>query len=70
MSSFNQMTVSFFDELGNMELEKRRKKEDGMDLREDRPFSSLLTQDEEPISDGNPATLEIEEPEVVTRGTA
>lgn len=68
--SFLESSNSFFDELSEIEKEKQRKKEDHMDKTNDRPYSSMLTQDEEPVDDGNPATLDEEEPEVVTRSYA
>jgi hypothetical protein len=70
MSNFGTQTSAFFDELGNILTEYQRDKEQGMDQKNDRPFSSLLTQDEEPIGDGTPASLVMEEPEVVTRGAS
>ena len=65
--SFTQQTSSFFDELTKILNEQSRRKEEGMDLRSDSPYSSLLTQDEEPLQEYNPQQLEYPEPEVITR---
>ena len=65
--SFGESSKAFFDELSEILDEQKRSKEDAMDMQNDRPFSSMLTQYEEPIDNGNPATLDEEEPEVVTR---
>jgi hypothetical protein len=61
--------VSFFDELGQILEEKQRQREKVMGTRDDgRPYSSMLTQDEEPSYDYyNPITDE-GEPEVIIRG--
>jgi hypothetical protein len=67
MSSFTNSTSSFFDELSKIVDQQQSKKEEGMDLRGDRPFSSLLTQDEEPTSDYSSMQLDWQEPEVITR---
>ena len=66
--AFTDQTSSFFDELSEILDQKKRVRDEGINIREDRPFSALLTQDEEPDGDGNPASLELEEPEVVIRG--
>lgn len=65
--SFRDQTSSFFDELSSMLDEQKKSREDTMDLQNDRPYSSMLTQDEEPTQEYNPASLEQPEPEVVTR---
>jgi len=67
--SFADSTKSFFDELSGILSEQQAEKEKHMDMTNDRPFSSMLTQDEEPVDDGNPNTLDSDEPEVVTRAT-
>jgi len=68
--AFATQSKAFFDELSSIMDERRKDKEDGMDKKDDRPFSSLLTQDEEPTGDGNPASIENDEPEVITRGSS
>jgi hypothetical protein len=65
--SFAQNTASFYDELTRIINAQKKAKEDGIDMRSDSPYSSLLTQDEEPIQEYNPNQLEFVEPEVVTR---
>lgn len=65
--SFADQISSFFDELSKIEERKKGKREEvyGGGNRE-RPFSSLLTQDEEPANDPINKYEEVE-PEVVTR---
>lgn len=70
MSSFLQQSTSFFDELERILAEQQRDREDAMEMHSERPYSSLLTQDEEPTQDYNPIQLEEPEPEVVTRGSS
>jgi hypothetical protein len=70
MPSFVDMTSSFFDELSSIKDETLRAREAEIDKRTERPFSSLLTQDEEPTEEPNPASWEVEEPEVVVRSGA
>jgi len=65
--AFEDSTSSFFEELSSILRARQAEKEEHMDQTNDRPYSSLLTQDEEPTDDGNPHTLDHEEPEVVTR---
>ena len=65
--SFKDQTSAFFDEISSMLDEQQKSREDTMDLQNDRPYSSLLTQDEEPTKEYNPYSLEQPEPEVVTR---
>lgn len=67
MSAFADSTGAFFKELSKILDEQQAVKEDGLDLRSDRPYSALLTQDEEPISDYSPMQLDWQEPEVITR---
>lgn len=65
--SFKDQTSAFFDELSHIIDEQKKKREEGMDpLRGGKPFSSKLTQDEEPATMYNPADAEME-PEVVVR---
>jgi len=66
-SSFADSTGAFFSELSKILEAKQHEKEEGMDLRSDRPYSALLTQDEEPIADYSPMQLDWMEPEVITR---
>lgn len=68
--SFLDQTSSFFDELSRIMDEQQKDREGAMDLRSERPYSSLLTQDEEPTQEYNPQQLEEPEPEVVTRGSS
>ena len=67
MANFTDSTSAFFNELSSILDAKQKEKEDGLDLRSDRPYSSLLTQDEEPIADYSPMQLDWQEPEVITR---
>lgn len=68
MSTFADATKAFFNELSEIVEQQQAAKEEGLDLRSDRPYSSLLTQDEEPIADYSPMQLDWMEPEVITRG--
>ena len=65
--SFADQSKSFFDELSNIISAQKAEREANIDQRTDRPFSSLLTRDEEPVSDYNPLQAEEPEPEVITR---
>lgn len=65
--TFADSTGAFFDELSRISQEMQAKKEEGMNVQNDRPYSSLLTQDEEPISDYSPMQLDSQEPEIITR---
>lgn len=66
MATFAESTEAFFDELSKIVDGFQADKEEGQDRTNDRPYSSLLTQDEEP-SDYHPAESGEEEPMVVTR---
>ena len=68
MASLAASTSAFYDELSKILSAQKQAKEEDMDLRWDRPYSSLLTQDEEPTQEYNPQQLEEAQPEVVTRG--
>jgi hypothetical protein len=70
MPNFADMTSSFFDELSDIRDKALQAREEEIDKRTERPFSSLLTQDEEPTEEPNPAAYEMEEPEVVVRSGA
>jgi hypothetical protein len=63
------MLSSYFDELSSIVDAQKKEKEEGMDMRDDRPFSSMLTADEEPTEDYNPAQVGEPEPEVIVRGS-
>jgi hypothetical protein len=65
--SFAESSKAFFDELSEMLEEQQAEKEKDLDKRTGRPYSSLLTQDEEPDDERTPETSDEEEPEVVTR---
>lgn len=65
--SFARQTAAFFKELGAIIEEQRKEKERGMEPDTERPFSSMLTQDEEPGEEYNPPGVEEPEPEVITR---
>lgn len=67
-SSFRDMLGGYFNELSSIVDEQKKQKEDGMDVRDDRPFSSMLTQDEEPSGESSPDQIEEQEPEVIVRG--
>lgn len=65
--SFKEQTSTFFDELSEIVDEQKRKREEDMNVQKGgRPFSSDLTQDEEPAGQDNPAEAEVE-PSVVVR---
>ena len=70
--SFRQQTSSFFDEMTKILNEKKLVREEDMaeGNQQGRPFSSQLTQDEEPTDHYNPAPVEEQEPDVVMRGIA
>lgn len=65
--SFADSSKAFFDELSDILHDRKVEKEKDLNKRTERPFSSLLTQDEEPSDNGNPHTMDESEPEVVTR---
>lgn len=69
MSVFKDTLSSYFDELSSIVDEQKKQKEEGMDVRDDRPYSSMLTQDEEPSGEANPSQVEEPEPEVIVRGS-
>ena len=68
--AFLDQTSAFFDEVTKILESKSMSRDDAMETRSERPYSSLLTQDEEPTQDYNPQQLEEPEPEVVTRGSS
>jgi hypothetical protein len=65
--TFTELTAAFFDELGKKVEQEQAEKEEGLNLRTERPYSALLTQDEEPSADYSPLQIEYQEPEVITR---
>ena len=67
--SFKDQTMSFFDELTSMLDEQQKGREEQTDAQNtgQGPYSSLLTQDEEPSGEYNPQSAEQPEPEVITR---
>lgn len=68
--AFSEQLSSFHDELTAIVDDVKKQREADIDKRNERPFSSLLTQDEEPSQDYNPQQAEETEPEVITRGSA
>jgi hypothetical protein len=64
--SFKDQTSSFFDELTKIVDKQKEVREEGMEVGGDRPFSSTLTQDEEPTQAYDQSEAEVE-PDVVTR---
>jgi len=64
--AFAEQVSAFFDELSHIVDQQRRLKAEGMDRLNDRPFSSMLTQDEEPVQQLPEAPYE-PEPSVVVR---
>jgi hypothetical protein len=64
--SFSDQTAAFFDELSSMVDEKKKENQGEVNPETGRPYSSLLTQDEEPRDHGSQGSLE-QEPEVITR---
>ena len=65
--AFADEAKSFFDELSNVVNSQQAAKEEGQMQSTDRPFSTLLTQDEEPTLQQDPNQAEESEPEVITR---
>jgi len=65
---FKDMLAGYFDELSSIVDEQKKQKEDWSEKRDGRPFSSLLTQDEEPSGEPTPPQIEETQPEVITRG--
>lgn len=64
--SFSDQTASFFDELANIVEEQKKDNQGDINAETERPYSSLLTQEEEPMDQGPQAAQE-PEPEVITR---
>ena len=66
--SFAQQTSAFFDELSSILDKERKVREEDIDRHSGRPFSSELTQDEEPVDERSPYQVEDTEPEAYVRG--
>jgi hypothetical protein len=64
--AFAEQMSSFLDELSAIVTQQRKMKAEGMDRLNDRPYSALLTQDEEPVQQLPEAPYE-PEPSVVIR---
>jgi len=67
VASFADMSSAFFDELSQIKDTERQAREADLDTHYDRPYSSMLTQDEEPTEEANPSSFDLEEPEVIVR---
>lgn len=65
--AFADEAKAFFDELSSVVDSQQATKEEGQRQSSDRPFSTLLTQDEEPTDQHDPNQAEESEPEVITR---
>jgi len=66
--SFARQTSAFFDEFTKIIDAQNKERDAHIDKTTERPFTSELTQDEEPINyDQNPYQAEESEPEVFTR---
>ena len=64
--SFSEQTASFFDELASIVDDQKKENQGDLNTETDRPYSSLLTQDDEPVDRG-PQQFQEQEPEVITR---
>lgn len=65
--SFREQTSSFFDELSEIVDEQKKKRDEAMNPQDGgRPYSSDLTQDEEPTEQYSQSDAEVE-PSVVVR---
>jgi len=63
---FREQTSAFFDELTNIVNQQMKDKAQGEERESETPFSSTLTQDEEPVP-AQEEVVEDAEPEVITR---
>lgn len=63
--SFQDQTATFFDELTNIVNEQMKEKHQGEAGEAESPFSSMLTQDEEPTNDQEGVVEP--DPEVIVR---
>ena len=71
-SSFKEKTTSFFDELSKIRAEQKRYADEDREMGDhgERPFSNILTQDEEPAYyNPNPAQS-IDDPEIILGGNS
>lgn len=66
--AFKDQLSAFHDELTSIVDDMKKNREADIDQRNERPYQSLLTQDEEPGMDYNPQQAEEAEPEVIVRG--
>jgi len=64
--AFKEQTLAFFDELSNITEQQAKDREADMATRDEKPFSNLLTQDDEP-TDYQPQNSADVEPTAVTR---
>lgn len=64
--AFREETSAFFDELSNIVDAQMKDRQQGVDMTNESPFSSMLTRDEEPVIPQQ-EVLEPFEPEVITR---
>jgi hypothetical protein len=65
--SFSEQTSAFFDELENIINEQKKSNQGEVNPQTERPYSSLLTQDEEPTDQQQQPPAQETEPEVITR---
>ncbi len=65
--SFSEQTAAFFDELENIIDEQKKSNQGEINPQTERPYSSLLTQDEEPTDQQYQPPAQETEPEVITR---
>lgn len=63
---FREQTSAFFDELTNIVNQQMKDKAQAEEQESETPFSSMLTQDEEPVSTSE-EVVEDAEPEIITR---
>ena len=64
--SFSDQTAAFFDELENIINEQKKSNQGEIDPQTERPYSSLLTQEQEPMEQQQQPVQDTE-PEVITR---
>lgn len=66
--SFSEQSKAFFDELSSILRARQADKDSGSERQSDRPYSSLLVEDELPVETDPPVAAE-DEIEVITRRT-
>jgi len=66
--SFREQSIAFLDELSSIAEESQKNRDEYMKNRHTSPFSSLLTQDEEPSGEYNYSLVDEPEPQVIVRG--